>query len=78
MCFRSHRLFRFRERGADLPESALARDCPEAEPFGNAKSQQQSAERDAHERHDERKPTGVGAGAGRTEAAEDCLQKNRC
>lgn len=47
-----------------------------AEPLGNAQRQQQPAKRQAHQRDDEGKPPGVGAGARGPEPAQECLKQD--
>ena len=59
---------------AELP-LALAGEASVAKPFCYAQPEQQTAERNAHERNDEREPTAVGMRAGAGKAAEEGLKQ---
>ena len=48
-----------------------------AEPFGDAEGEQQSSEWKTHECDNECEPTGIGAGAGGAESAEQGLKQDR-
>jgi hypothetical protein len=51
--------------------------APVPQPLGYTESEQQAAKGNAHQRHNEREPTGVGAGAGARESAKHGDQKQR-